>query len=128
MFASVLRVSANELLPWVCVRSALERCWPALASCSLPHPGSAHFAGGAAICSLQCGRHVRSLALLGSGPFPVAADVSSGRGSLFTVLKAFGSRMFSGGALGHRDGGSTGGLGRAGVGGPEQPGDAGGGW
>lgn len=104
MFASVLRESANELSPWVCVRSALERCWPALASCSLPHPGGEHFAGGVAICSLQCGRHVRSLALLGSGPFRVAADVSSGRGSLFTVLKAFGSRMFSGGALGHRDG------------------------
>ena len=47
---------------------------------------------------------------------------------MFTVLKAFGSRMFSGGALGHRDRWSTGGLGRAGVGGAVQPGDAGGGW
>ena len=76
---------------------------------------------------------MRSSALLGSGPFRVAADVSSGQGSLFTILKAFGSRMFSGGALGHRDGGRTvGGGGWAwgglGWGGAAQPGDAGGGW
>lgn len=69
---SVLRESADELSPWVCVRSALERCWPALASCSLPHQSGEHFAGGVAICSLQCRTAREGLALLGSGAFRVA--------------------------------------------------------
>lgn len=72
---------------------------------------------------------------MGSGPFPVSAAVSSGRDPLFTILMALvAGCSLEGpcrglGAQRRREAGAVlGSLGRAGVGGAAQPGDAGGGW